>query len=309
MALGLDVEFRVAQLQEPGALDRALRDCRVVLNAAGPFAATAPALVEACLRTRAHYLDITGEVSVIEGAARYDTVAKQRNVMLMPAVGFDVVPSDCLVAHLFARATAPVSLSIGIAGLELLTRGSARTIIDQLAEPIWVRRGGRLSRVPAGSLERTFDYGSGPRASIGVSWGDVASAYFTTGVPNISVYFEATPPVRLHHTLLGLYGWAVPMTPWQPFLSAATQWLPEGPSDAQRARHRAVIVAEMADARGGVVRSRMRTPEAYSMTGATATAIAARVASGDFEPGFQTPARVYGADFPLTLAGVTREDF
>jgi short subunit dehydrogenase-like uncharacterized protein len=53
----------------------------------------------------------------------------------------------------------------------------------------------------------------------------------------------------------------------------------------------------------------MRTPEAYSMTGATATAIAARVASGDFEPGFQTPARVYGADFPLTLAGVTREDF
>src|SRR5580658_10509530 len=114
LAQALDVEFRVARVQEPAALDRALRGCQAVLNAAGPFAATAPALMEACLRAEAHYLDVTGEVSVIDAATKLDTVAKHRNIMIMPAVGFDVVPSDCLAAHLLDRATAPVSLSIGI---------------------------------------------------------------------------------------------------------------------------------------------------------------------------------------------------
>jgi short subunit dehydrogenase-like uncharacterized protein len=309
IASKLGAPFHVAGVQDSDALDRALSGARVVLNAAGPFATTAPSLIQACLRAGVHYLDVTGEVSVIDAATRVDGAAKQRNIMVMPAVGFDVVPSDCLAAHLAGRVDAPARLSIGIAGLELLTRGSARTIINQLAEPTWVRRGGRLNQVPAGSLEHSFDYGRGMCKSIGVSWGDVASAYFTTGVPDISVYFEATPAVRVHHALLGLYGWTVPMTPWRQWLSTISEWLPDGPSEAERARHGAVIVAEMEDATGAVTRARMRTPEAYTMTVATAIAIARRVAAGDFEPGFQTPGRVYGPDFPLSLPDVAREDF
>jgi short subunit dehydrogenase-like uncharacterized protein len=304
--LGLD--FRVASLPDPESLDRALEGVGVVVNAASPFSLSAPPLIAACLRKGVHYLDVTGEVPVLDMAQRHGAEAYRRGVMIMPAVGFDVVPSDGLAAHVLRRSRSPRRLSIGISGLELLTRGSARTIIDQIGAPVWVRRNGLLVQVPPGSLEHSFDYGDGMRASTAVSWADVASAYFTTGVPDITVYFESTPAVRTHDALLKFCGWAVPLTPWRELLKVTTQWMPEGPTESQRGARHAVIVAEMEDADGTRVRSRMRTPEAYSMTASAACAIVKRVLLGDVEPGFQTPARVYGADFSLSLPGVTRED-
>ena len=141
-----------------------------------------------------------------------------------------------------------------------------------------------------------------------MSWGDVASAYFTTGVPDIVAYFEATAAIRAHTTMMQLFGWAIPLTPWQALLRRTVDLLPEGPTEVERGHREAVVVVEAEDARGRVVRSRLRTPEAYSFTALTAVAIARRVLGGDFEPGFQTPARLYGPDFVLSMPGVLRED-
>jgi short subunit dehydrogenase-like uncharacterized protein len=69
-----------------------------------------------------------------------------------------------------------------------------------------------------------------------------------------------------------------------------------------------VFVAEVEGTSGNRASSRLRTPEAYTFTAMVAPVIAARVLAGDVEAGFQTPARVYGADFPLKFEGVTRED-
>jgi short subunit dehydrogenase-like uncharacterized protein len=308
LASELRLEFRTVRLDDRERLDRTFEGIRAIVNAAGPFSLTASPLIDACLRTGVHYLDVTGEVAVIDMASRRDRDAKRRKIMVMPAVGFDVVPSDCLAAHVRSRARTARRLFIGISGLELLTRGSAKTIIQQIGEPVWVRRNGALTRVPPASLERAFDYGHGPRPSIAVSWGDVASAFFTTGVRDITVYFEATPAVRAHNAMLQVFGWAVPVTPWRRWLDLGAEWLPDGPSEQERTEREAVIVVEIEGADGRMVRSRMRTPEAFSMTASAATAIAARVIAGDLEPGFQTPARVYGGDFPLSLPGVTRED-
>ncbi len=305
--LALD-DVRVASLDDPRGLDRAFRGVRAVLNAAGPFRATAEPVIEACLREKVNYLDVTGEASVIDAISRRDREAKSRDVMLMPSVGFDVVPSDCLALHVTRRASAPVRLFIGLSGLDLLTRGSARTIAQQVGDPVWVRRGGVLGRVPPGSVARELDYGAGLRKSIAVTWGDVVSAYYSTGVPDITVYSEATPAVRMHHALIRSFGWAIPLTPWRQMLEAGTEWMPEGPSDFERMTRQTIIVAEVEDADGRVFSSRIRTADAYSVTAMTATAIASRLLAGDLRPGFQTPARVYGADFPLSLPGVHRED-
>jgi short subunit dehydrogenase-like uncharacterized protein len=308
LASELALEFRVARTQDSQSLDTALQGIRVVLNAAGPFGFTAPPLIDACLRRGAHYLDVTAEAAVMEAASRSDRDAKARKVMVMPAVGFDVVPSDCLARHVASRCGNPRRLFVGISGLELMTPGSAKTIINDVGEAIWVRRGGVLERVPPGALERTFDFGVGPRRSVAVTWGDVVGAYYSTGIPDITIYFEATPAVSMHTALVQALGWAVPLTPWRELLKVGAELLPEGPSEGERLRRRAVIVAEVEDGNGQIWRSRMKTPEAYTMTAATSTTVAGRVLAGDFEPGFQTPARVYGADFPLTLATVERED-
>jgi short subunit dehydrogenase-like uncharacterized protein len=56
------------------------------------------------------------------------------------------------------------------------------------------------------------------------------------------------------------------------------------------------------------VRSRLTLPNAYTLTAWTALAIARRVLAGELRPGYATPAGVYGPDFILTFAGVTRVD-
>jgi short subunit dehydrogenase-like uncharacterized protein len=308
LAAELSLECRVAALDRPEELDQALRGVSVVLNAAGPFSSTAAPLIDACLRAGAHYLDVTGEVAAIDRASRRAAEARRERVMIMPAVGFDVVASDCLIAHVAARAKSARRVFVGVSGLALLSRGSARTILEQLGQPVWVRRQGALVQAPPGSLERTFDYGAGPRPSVAVSWGDVASAYFTTGIPDITAYFEATGPVRAQTALTRVLGPVAALPAWRQWLALNVGLVPEGPTDAARAERRAVIVVEVEDARGHVARSRLQAPEAFSFTASAATAIAARVLAGDLEPGFQTPARVYGPEFALSLPGVSRQD-
>jgi short subunit dehydrogenase-like uncharacterized protein len=307
MAQHLGLEYRVAHLADPGRLDAALRGIHVVLHAAGPFSATWCPMVDACLRSGTHYLDITGEIRVIEALVQRDAEARKRKIMIMPAVGFDVVPSDCLVAHLARRLPGACRLALGLAGLRFMTRGSARTLLEAVDLGV-VRRNGVITPVPLGSLQRRFDYGGGARLSLNISWGDVVTAYYTTGIPNIETYYEATPMVQAVLTAGRYFGWLLSSTPWQALLSALADIVPEGPTEEERASSKMVIVAEAADGRGRRVTSRLHTPEAYSLTGTTALTIARRALQGDSECGFQTPARVYGADFVLSLADVQRED-
>jgi short subunit dehydrogenase-like uncharacterized protein len=308
MAQPLCLDYRVAGLTEAWQLDAALRDIDVALNAAGPFSQTSAPIVEACLRTRSHYLDITGEIPVIEALVRRDPDARTARVMIMPAVGFDVVPSDCLAAHVARRLPDASSLAFGLTGLVSATPGSAKTLVEHAGYGVKVRRGGVIASLVPGSVTRWFDFGAGPQRSMNISWGDVASAYYTTGIPNIDVYYEATPALQGMLLASRYAGWMLRTPAWQAGLKAYMELLPEGPTDDQRGASQMVIIAEARDGRGRCVSSRLRTPEAYTFTGTTAAAVARKVLRGDFEIGFQTPGRVYGADFVLTFADVSRED-
>lgn len=308
MAQPLSLDYRVAGLTGARRLDAALRDIDVVLNAAGPFSQTSAPIVEACLRTGSHYLDITGEIPVIEALVRRDPGARTARVMIMPAVGFDVVPSDCLAAHVARRLPGASSLAFGLTGLVSATPGSAKTLVEHAGYGVKVRRGGLIATIVPGAVTRWFDFGAGPQRSMNISWGDVASAYYTTGIPNIDVYYEATPALQGMLLASRYAAWMLRTGAWQASLKAYMELLPEGPTDEQRAASQMVIVAEARDGRGRRASSRLRTPEAYTFTGTTAAAVARNVLRGDFEIGFQTPGRVYGADFVLTFADVSRED-
>lgn len=303
------LSFRVASLLDAEALHAALRGVTLVLNAAGPFSTTAGPLVAACLRARAHYLDITGELAVIERLSRRHAEARERGVMVMPGVGFDVVASDCLAVHVAARLKQPTSLSIGIRGLALASRGSALSFLEQAGRPVQVRRDGVLVGVPPGALERDFDFGSGPSRCVNVTWGDVTAAYFSTGIPNVDVYFEPAPFLRPALLASRFVAPFAELAPWQVWLKAHAALLPEGPSQAQRDAVRVTVVAEVSDAHGGRAAARLECAQSYSFTALAAAAILRRVAAGDAEPGFQTAGRVFGPDFVLSLDEVSRQDF
>ena len=145
-------------------------------------------MMEACLAAGTHYLDITGEIDVIEAAAAMHDRAARAAVRLIPAVGFDVVPSDCLAAMLHQQLPTASRLQLGFTASMRISPGTACTALEVFGRGGRVRRDGRIVRTPvaAKSLEIPFREGRSP--AVLVPWGDVASAYYTTGIGNIETY-------------------------------------------------------------------------------------------------------------------------
>ena len=309
LAKRLNLECRVFDLgSKKGILD-GIRGTSAVLHAAGPFSATSRPMVDACLESGIHYVDVTGEIAVFEAIADRDRDAKAAGVMLLPGAGFDVVPSDCLASHVKQRLPEATRLRLSIGGLGGVSRGTALTMLERVGRGTLVRREGRLVE-RAGAPRATVDFGAGLRPAIGMSWGDVATAWRSTGIPDIEVYFEASPK------LVRVVRWSRLLRPLlsiglvSGFLEAQVRRkIPSGPTAERRARSRSVIVAEAwNDATGAAVRSRLVTAEAYTLTAWTAVEIAKRASSGGAVPGYQTPATAFGADFILAFPGTTRDD-
>jgi short subunit dehydrogenase-like uncharacterized protein len=308
VAKDLGLEHRAFALDDPAGIDRGLEGMAVVLHCAGPFSRTWRAMAEACLRTKTHYLDVTGEALVFESLAARDAEAKKAGILLLPGSGFDVVPSDCLALHLKNRLPTATHLSLGFQPIGGLSRGTATTMIENLHRGGLVRRGGRLVSVPAAWRTREIDFGRGPRTAMTIPWGDVATAWYSTGIPDIEVFMAAPTRVRVG-TRLSRYLAPLLATKWvQDRVKARIRSGPPGPTDEQRARGKSLLWGEASDDRGGRVVSRLSTPEGYTLTAHAALAIVGRVLGGDAPVGYQTPARAYGADFVLGLEGVTRTD-
>jgi short subunit dehydrogenase-like uncharacterized protein len=298
---------RAAELSDARALRDLLDGVDAVLNAAGPFRKTAPPLLEACLDRGVHYLDVSGEFAVFEALARRGSAAERRGIMVLPGIGFDVVATDCAAALAAALVPGAKSLWLALSGLDAISRGSAATVFDQYGQLVMVRREGRLVKVPPGELIREVDFGCGQQRVTAITWGDVSSAYYTTGIPDITVYYEATPMVELGLRLNRYGSWLFNTPGWKLWQNASVRLLPPGPTSAQRARGGAVVVAQASDGSGKSSCVRIRTPEVYSFTASTSAAVVDRVLAGEFSPGFQTPAGLYGPEYVLSLPGVVRD--
>ncbi len=297
------------ELSDGVALERALRDVDVVLHIAGPFSHTSAPMVDACLKTKTHYLDITGEIDVFEACAARDAEAKAQGVMLLPGCGFDVVPSDCLIAHAKERMPDATSIEVGIAGLNSLSRGTAKTGVESIGKGTMVRRGGKI--VPAGKTPvRDFDYlnGNGPTKSVAVGWGDVSTGFHSTGIEDITIYFEATPQMEQLASLGSFMRFVLSTGPVQGFLKSRIDKQPEGPDEAQRAQSQGILIAETRNAAGEMMRSRLTTPDGYTLTALTALEIVSRVMAGGAKPGFQTPSSAFGSDFIRDFDGCVMDD-
>lgn len=304
-----DLPFVVADLDHPDSIRAALEGKAVVVHCAGPFARTYEAMARACIETRTHYTDITGEANVFAGLWAFDDAAKRAGVMLLPGTGFDVVPSDCLAAHVKSRCLDATHLTLAWRGRGGgVSHGTATTMAENFAAGGLVRRNGELTPVPTAYATRTIDFGDGrPAHCMTIPWGDVVTAYRSTAIPNIEVYTEApakaTTMLRLARPMLPLLN----VGPVQRMIKRRIDSAPAGPSDESRAR---AYMELWAEARGpsGTAVSRMRTPEGYTLTGKMALAIALKASGGSVQAGFQTPSTAYGKDVVLELPGVERMD-
>lgn len=295
------LEQRDFALETPAEVDAGLQGVAVVIHCAGPFSQTALPMAEACLRTGTHYIDITGEASVFEALAALHAAAAAAGVMLLPGGGFDVVPSDCLAAHLKALLPTATSLELAFHGVGRASHGTQATIVENLGQGGLIRREGALTRVPHAWKVREIDFGAETRTCMTIPWGDVVTAYYSTGIPDIAVYMSAPPALRNASKYMRHLGWLLNARPVQSFLKRR---IPQGgPSDAERAAGYSLLWGSVCDASGARREARLRTAEGYTLTAATSVRIAEKILAGNFTPGFQTPAKQYGPDLILEIPG------
>ncbi|MCU4741898.1 saccharopine dehydrogenase NADP-binding domain-containing protein [Halobacteria archaeon AArc-m2/3/4] len=304
----LGVESRTFDLGEPkSTIERRIEAFDAVLNCAGPFGETCGPLVEACLETGTDYLDITGEFQVFDRLVDDDQRAREAGVTVLPGVGFDVVPTDCLSAFLHARLPSATDLTLGLAGTGSLSRGTARTMVRNLGTGGIVRRNGRLYRVPAAYDTREIDFGRGPTTATTVPWGDVVTAHHSTGIENIAVY-AAVPSIavramRAMNALKPIVGSRPVTSTLERLVTAGI----DGPDEDERESDEAVVWGEVTDADGRTATARLRTPNPYTLTADTAVSAAQRVLENEAPEGYQTPSTAFGPDFVLDCEGVERE--
>ena len=132
LAAELGLPVRVFGLDDATTAAAAIADTAIVANCAGPFAATSSPIIDACLTSRAHYLDITGEIDVFLAAQRRHADAQAAGIVICPGVGFDVIPTDCMASVLKEAQPDATHLILAFDARGPMSPGTARTMVRSL---------------------------------------------------------------------------------------------------------------------------------------------------------------------------------
>lgn len=308
LATKLNLPYKVIDLNDTPTLVAALKEVKVVVHAAGPFQFTAKQMVEACLQTGTEYLDINGDVNVFEMLKTYDAAAKHEGVMIMPGVGFDVVPTDCIALLLKKLLPDAIDLQLAFAMTGSgLSHGTATTMANRLGEGGVVRKSGKIVRIPLGKKGMWIDFGVKKLFVMSIPWGDISTAYFTTGIPDIETYAGVTPKTYRLLKLQPLFNWLLRTSFMRKFIKKQINKRGPGPSDEMRNKATGLVWGQVTNAAGKTASARLSGPEGYTLTYHSTLLIVQKVLRGVAAPGYQTPAKVFGEDFVLEVPGVKRE--
>lgn len=294
LAERVHLDYRVFGLNDEDIKEN-LKDVDLVVHCAGPFELTAEPMMKGCIESSTHYLDITGEISVFELANSLRKEAEEANIVLCPGVGFDVIPTDCIAARLKSQMPKATHLRLGFDSRSRMSRGTSKTSVRRLGEGGAVRKDGKIVNVPLAYKTDEINFGDGTKLAMTIPWGDVSTAYYTTGVPNIEVYIPASPKLvkslkRLNRVLWLLkFGWV------RNWLSKKVDKQPAGPDSKEREKLATWVWGEISNEQGETITIREKVLNGYTLTAQGAVELAVYVLRNQLKPGFYTPSRLYGA--------------
>jgi short subunit dehydrogenase-like uncharacterized protein len=307
LAKDLGLPARVFDLADVRAASVALADTAVVAHCAGPFSATSAQMIDACLTSRTHYLDITGELDVFLAAQRRRADAQAAGIVICPGVGFDVIPTDCLAAVLKEALPNATHLVLAFDARAHVSPGTARTMAESLRHG---RRGGRVRRngvieeVPLAHSRRPVDFTGGSAMTVAIPWGDLATAYVSTGIPNIETYASMPPIAAIASRSLN---WVWPLFAWAPAQNLLRRLADRstGPFEEELRTGRSRFWGEVSNAAGKRRTARLETTNGYRLT-ADGTIMAVKFLL-EHAPagGYYTPSMLIGARCVERLPGST----
>ncbi len=313
LASALQFPYHIVDLDNAEQLKKVLKEVKLVLHCAGPFSETAKQMIDACIETGVHYTDINGDISVFEMLKKYDTAAKEKNIMVMPGVGFDVVPTDCIALQLKNQMPDATHLKLAFASLGGgLSHGTATTMAGKIGEGGAVREDGKIIRKPLGQKGMWLDFSAGSGEIekkifvMSIPWGDISTAYFTTGIPNIETYTGIGTKVYRVLKLQGAFNWLLRTHFIRGIIRKKINARPAGPNDEQRQKSKSFVWGEVTDANGKKVNACIRCLDGYTLTAHSSLIIAKKILEGNFKPGYQTPAAAYGEDLVMEIPGTKK---
>jgi short subunit dehydrogenase-like uncharacterized protein len=298
--------YLVFNLSETEKLKEALQKVKIVIHVAGPYSHTAEIMLNACLETKTDYIDITGEIEVFEWMASQNERIEKAGIIAISGAGFDVVPSDCLASHLKEKMPDATHLQLAFKGVGELSRGTALTMIENIDRGGMVRENGKLKPVRSAYKTKKLKLGSRETQTVSIPWGDVSTAYHSTGIPNIIVYTAVDMATLLFIKSTNIIGGLLSISPIQNFLKSQIEQKIVGPNEKTNQNAKSHLLGKVKNAKGESLEARLETPEAYWLTGQTAVASAKNLLETNLKAGFYTPSSAFGADFIMEFKGVKR---
>jgi len=301
----LKLTRRVFELNDPTEVSRNLDGIELVLNCAGPFVHTCEPLLDACLKQKTHYLDITGEIDVFALCHHAHNRARHEGVVVAPGVGFDVVPTDCLAAMLKQRLPDANELVLAFEAGGGPSPGTARTSIAGLAKGGRVRRNGELVDVPLAWKVREFERDGVRRSAMTIPWGDVYTAYVSTGIPNVETYMAVSPKTIARMRWMRFAQPLLRIDALRKVLENRAVAQARGPDAARRGSTGCYVWGEARNASGREAKLALKTPNGYTLTVDAALGIVGHVLDAKPPGGYYTPSQLVGAEYVLKLPGVS----
>jgi short subunit dehydrogenase-like uncharacterized protein len=266
-------------------------------------------MADLCVETQTHYTDITGEHQVFEMLAAYDAKAKKAGITILPGTGFDVVPSDCLAFYLKSRLPSANHLVLAFKNSQGgMSRGTIRTMLQGIGQGSVVRENGVLVKISLGKRTKEIDFGPFTATCLNIPWGDVSTAWRSTGIPNIEVYMAATKrtislaKMSSHFDFMFRQAWV------KTFLRKKADKRDAGPSPQKRQSSKSILWGNVWDDAGNSVTASLETLNGYTLTAKASVLIAEKILNDNFQTGYHTPATAYGADLILELENTVRKD-
>ena len=302
------LDHRVFSLDNANEIEKNIAEFKAVLHCAGPFIKTSQPMARACINTGCHYLDITGEIPVYEGLQKLDDEARRNKVMLLPGVGFDIVPTDCMAAMLKKQMPDATHLELAFVGLGSASAGTTKSALAQMPHGSLQRMNSEMKKIAMFSLSREIEINHQTYPVYTIPWGDVFTAYYSTGIPNIVVYTHFSKSVA---SMAGLTKPFLSLLKSDSVLKAAqglVGMLVDGPDENTRETGKAYIWGEVRNA-SKTLQGRMVTREGYKLTSLSSIAACEKIIEGKVKPGFQTPSQVFSENFVLEIDGTEKPEF
>lgn len=298
-------QYRVFDLEQPELVKESIKDCFLVFNAAGPFTQTCMPLLKACLQQGVHNLSLVGEIPLLESLYGYDSQAKKAGITLAVGLGYDVIPTDCLANVLKQELPDASHLSITMQGASDMSPGSTKEMIEQLGEqPFWQRKNGQL--IQGKSQTRAIDIGLGETFTMSIAWGDIASAYHSTAIPNIEVYAALSRGEWLVMQMISAFKPVIRIKRIQGYINRLIDRFVAGPDTETLEQTPVYFLAEARNAQGKTVRAKLKTASGYKLTYLGAVYAIKHVLENPVRTGYQTPAQLMGSRSIEKLPGSSR---